>query len=195
MKTLYLIRHAEKDIADNQQLSEQGRKQAIETTEKLVRPAKLYAAEQTSALQMAQIICDKWHVRPEPLACLNQLAYEPTPEEPLLAPPMMMGMPAAFQIPPEPKEKPLFTFENLNSGVDTFLKIAPKFPHRTTCVVHEKWLHLLLWRVLGFRADTPQEEVAFHKWQAITPSPEAWYLHIGDSWETWLQVIDFSNQK
>ena len=161
MKTLYLIRHAEKDIADNQQLSEQGRKQAIETTEKLVRPAKLYAAEQASALQMAQIICDKWHVRPEPLACLNQLAYEPTPEEPLLA----------------------------------FLKIAPKFPHRTTCVVHEKWLHLLLWRVLGFRADTPQEEAAFHKWQAITPSPEAWYLHIGDSWETWLQVIDFSNQK
>ena len=71
MKTLYLIRHAEKDIADNQQLSEQGRKQAIETTEKLVRPAKLYAAEQTSALQMAQIICDKWHVRPEPLTLLE----------------------------------------------------------------------------------------------------------------------------
>lgn len=194
MKTIYLVPHSENNITAEQHLSEEGRLQAIEVAEKLPRPAKLYTSEMASALEMAQIICDKWHVRPEPIACMNQQPYEAISAPPL-APPMMLGIPIPVQTTPEPKQSASFTFEDLNAGVDTFLKIAAKFPHRTTCVVHEKWLHLLLWRVLGFRADSIEEQIAFHQWQATTPSPKAWYLHIGDSWETWLQVLDLDNQK
>lgn len=171
MKTIYLIRHAD---------------DAAQMAEKLPRPAKLYTSELTQST--AQVICDKWHVRHEILPCLLAHDYRSEAEAPALAPPMMLGMPnfAAQAI----ETKPTFKFEDLNANVETFLKLAPKLPHRTTCVVHGEWLHLLLWRVLGFRVDTADEIAAFHAWQAQTPNPVAWYLHIGDSWETWLQVLD-----
>lgn len=177
MKTIYLIRHVEN---------------ASEIAEKLQRPAKLYTSEQTAAMQTAQAICDKWHVRPEPLACLMERDYPKTVAA-SLAPPMMLGAPNLTAKPIDSESD--FTFDDLNNHVETFLKIAPKFPHRTTCVVHATWLHLLLWRVLGFRADNADDIAAFHTWQAQTPNPVAWYLHIGDSWETWLQVLDLDSQK
>lgn len=176
MKTLYLIRHN-----DN----------AAQMAEKLQRPAKLYTSDEPAAMQTAQAICDKWHVRPEPLACLVERDYVKTDHA--LAPPMMLGAPNIIAKPIETEGD--FTFEMLNANVETFLKIAPKFPHRTTCVGHATWLHLLLWRVLGFRAETAEEIAAFHTWQAQTPHPVAWYLHIGDSWETWMHVLDLDSQK
>lgn len=180
MKTLYLIRHTE---------------DAAQIVEKLPRPAKLYTSELPAPMQTAQAICDRWHVRPEPLACMNQYDYANEPAAPTLAPPMMLGMPAlAIQ---QPESSPKFTFDDMNAGVEAFLKLAPKFPHRTICVVHEEWLHLLLWHVLGFHNiyQTDNEMAAFQAWQAHTPSPYAWYLHIGDSWETWLQVLDLESVK
>lgn len=187
MKTIYLIRHTDGATA-------QGRAEAMALAEKLPRPAKLYTSELAPALQTAQAICDKWHVRPESLACMNELPYDEEPEAPALAPPMMMGMGSFAPKAPEPEKKP-FSFEDLNAGVETFIKQARKFPHRTTCVVHPVWLNLLLWRLIGFRADTVADKEAFHRWQATLPDTAIWYLHIGDSWEIWMQATDLDALK
>jgi broad specificity phosphatase PhoE len=78
------------------------------------------------------------------------------------------------------------TFRESVARVEAFMaEDLPRMPDRSVVFGHGMWTAMLIWRLLGFRADDGLAMVAFRRFQLGLPMPNGavWRLHeAGDTW-------------
>ncbi|PJG83116.1 histidine phosphatase family protein [Caviibacterium pharyngocola] len=180
MKHIYLIRHAEsfanaggQALADSAiPLSEKGQRQAQELVARLPPSAKVYTSEFLRTQQTAQPYCAHWQVNTEVLPCLNEFSYLPLAMIEGLTGQQRQPLVQSFWSQANPDlrlAEETDSFAQFNRRIDQFLAAAPDFAADTLCFGHGIWIALLVWRLLGFSAESGEDMQKFRQFQPNLP--------------------------
>lgn len=190
MKQLYLIRHAEslanaggKSLPDREiPLSERGKEQAQTLIERFPKASQVFTSEFLRTQQTASPYLAHYHLSAKPLACLNEFSYLPFAVIDGLTAEQRRPISQQFWQQADPKlqlSPNVDSFALFNQRIDAFLTFAKEVEDHTVCFTHGIWLSLLIWRLLGFSADSSQDMKQFYAWQKTLPMENTaiWVLH------------------
>ena len=181
--TLTFVRHAE-SVAntgaitmphDTIPLSDLGRRQAKELSELLnVEPAAILVSNMTRTHQTATPFFERFSVLPEIRPNLNEFS--------VIDSDLIAGLNGAQRKPfvksywddADPNKRlgtNADTFIEFEDRISAFLDEMETLPDSTLIFGHGIWFGLLFWRLLGFRANTPEGMRLFRRFQLGFPMP------------------------
>lgn len=194
MKVIYLIRHAEslanaggESLPDREiPLSEQGKQQAQTLIERLPKMRCVLTSEFLRTQQTAAPYLAYHQLEATPLACLNEFSYLPFVQIAGLNAEQRRPISQQFWQQADPYlqlSDEVDSFALFNQRVEAFLDFAKQAENQTACFTHGIWLSLLIWKLLGFEADSPQAMQQFSAWQKALPMENTaiWRLEIGET--------------
>lgn len=180
MKQIYLVRHAEslanaggKSIPDRDiPLSELGNTQAQSLIQRLPKTNQVFTSDFLRTQQTAAPYLAHHGLTAKPLSCLNEFSYLPFAIIDGLNADQRRPISQQFwqQADPQLQLSPnVDSFSLFNQRIDDFLAFAKQAEDNCICFTHGIWLSLLIWRLLGFSANTSQEMQQFYAWQKTLP--------------------------
>ncbi|WP_439256606.1 histidine phosphatase family protein [Lonepinella sp. BR2271] len=203
MKTIYLIRHAEslansgaKSLPDRDiPLSEQGQRQAQRVIPHLPLSQHVFTSEFVRTQQTAQPYLQHYQLTAQILPDLNEFSYLPLSLIDGLNGEQRRPISQAYWQRANPLEKcgeNTDSFAEFNQRIEHFLHKAKTLPDQSLCFTHGIWIALLVWRLLGFSANTSEDMQKFRQFQPHLPMPNTaiWRLNLSTE-QTW-QISSFT---
>lgn len=194
MKYIYLIRHAEslanaggKSLPDREiPLSEKGLQQAQSLLQRLPKANAVFTSEFLRTQQTAAPYLMHHHLAAQTLSCLNEFSYLPFAQIAGLNADERRPISQQFWQRADPHKQlspEVDSFAQFSQRIEDFLAFAKLAENQTACFTHGIWLSLLIWRLLGFKAETSQDMQQFYQWQKGLPMENTaiWRLEVSNT--------------
>jgi alpha-ribazole phosphatase len=183
MKTLLFVRHAE-SVANaggvtmphsSIPLSNLGQIQARELAVLLdVEPSTVLVSDMTRTHQTAAPFCERFSILPQACSSLDEFS--------VIDPALIEGLNGQQRKPfvqdywsdPDPRRRlgaNADTFAEFVARVSTFNDQIDELPDSTVIFGHGIWFGMLLWRLLGYSADSADNMKSFRRFQLALPMP------------------------